>query len=160
MTSFVLCLNPKLASIVRYGRLPQSIFTCSHEMYNSVIRCVVMRISRSSTYTNTWIWKNRLTVLYIWDQHKLRHSPYWDHYFQNKLWNTQYSDHNCRSLTLKICLDKQMVDAWKETEREKEIRSQSYTEKVIEFSMNQMKIIQSCLMWTWKIWPQNGVVVH
>jgi hypothetical protein len=48
-----------------------------------------------------------------------------------------------------------MVDAWKETEREKETRSQSYTEKVIEFSMNQMKIIQSCLMWTWKIWPQN-----
>jgi hypothetical protein len=55
------------------------------------------------------------------------------HYFQNKIWNTQYSDHNCRSLTLKICFDKQMVDAWKETEREKETRSQSYTEKVIEF---------------------------
>ena len=26
-----------------------------------------------------------------------------------------------------------MVDAWKETENEKETRSQSYTEKVIEF---------------------------
>jgi hypothetical protein len=64
-----------------------------------------------------------------------------DHYFQNKLWNTQYSDHNCRSLILKICLDKQMVDAWKETEREKETRLQSYTEKVIELHLICIKAV-------------------